>query len=150
MDVESLSRGDSKGASTRKFSLPDEDVELLVVISRRRNCFLCFMRRFWNHVFTCVSLRPNAEANSTRSGVDRYLCMNGRKAEVYFIDPRFSYQVCPTAGLRSAFPSQSVADPRRLSVPFVVCNAAGRSFQAPVQVRSSCRRGRDLGLQRDL
>lgn len=75
-----LARGKSKGASassSRKFSLPEEDVELLVVvvvvISRRRNCFLCFMRRFWNHVFTCVSLRPNADANSTRSGVDRYL-----------------------------------------------------------------------------
>lgn len=54
------------------FILPEEDVEELV-ISRRRNCFLCFIRRFWNQVFTCVSLNPKAEANSTLSGVDKYL-----------------------------------------------------------------------------
>lgn len=49
------------------------NVYLPELTSRLRNCFLCFMRRFWNHVFTCVSLRPRATANSTRSGVDRYL-----------------------------------------------------------------------------
>lgn len=48
-----------------------------MVTSLRRNCFLCFMRRFWNHVFTCVSLRPSAEASSTRSGVERYLLAKG-------------------------------------------------------------------------
>lgn len=37
------------------------------------NCFLCFILRFWNHVFTCVSLRLKADASSTRSGVERYL-----------------------------------------------------------------------------
>ena len=38
------------------------------------NCFLCFIRRFWNQVFTCVSERWRAAANSTLSGVLRYLC----------------------------------------------------------------------------
>lgn len=42
-------------------------------MSRLRNCFLCFIRRFWNQVLTCVSLNPSAAANSTRSGVDKYL-----------------------------------------------------------------------------
>lgn len=37
------------------------------------SCFLCFIRRFWNHVFTCVSLRLKADASSTLSGVERYL-----------------------------------------------------------------------------
>lgn len=46
--------------------------------SRRRNCFLCFMRRFWNQVFTWVSLSPSADASSTRSGVDRYLLGYGQ------------------------------------------------------------------------
>lgn len=41
--------------------------------SRLRSCFLCFIRRFWNQVFTWVSLKPSAAANSTRSGVDKYL-----------------------------------------------------------------------------
>lgn len=57
---------------------PEDELEPpppLLVNSRRRNCFLCFMRRFWNQVLTCVSLRPKAEANSTRSGVDKYLCV---------------------------------------------------------------------------
>lgn len=49
---------------------PEDDEELS---SRRLSCFLCFMRRFWNHVFTCVSLRPSADASSTLSGVERYL-----------------------------------------------------------------------------
>lgn len=48
-------------------------IRLPVLTSRLRNCFLCFIRRFWNQVFTCVSLRPRAAANSTRSGVDKYL-----------------------------------------------------------------------------
>lgn len=47
-------------------------------MSRRRSCFLCFMRRFWNQVFTCVSLSPKAVASSTRSGVDRYRCPSNR------------------------------------------------------------------------
>lgn len=38
------------------------------------NCFLCFIRRFWNHVFTWVSERWRAAASSTLSGVLRYLC----------------------------------------------------------------------------
>lgn len=38
------------------------------------SCFLCFMRRFWNHVFTCVSDKLRAFASSTLSGVERYLC----------------------------------------------------------------------------
>lgn len=37
-------------------------------------CFLCFILLFWNQVFTCVSVRLKALANSTLSGVDRYLC----------------------------------------------------------------------------
>lgn len=37
-----------------------------------RICFLCFILLFWNHVFTWVSLRLKAFANSTLSGVDRY------------------------------------------------------------------------------
>lgn len=36
------------------------------------------MRRFWNQVFTCFSLSPRATANSTRSGVDRYLWVKKR------------------------------------------------------------------------
>lgn len=42
-------------------------------MSLLRSCFLCFIRLFWNHVFTCVSLSPSAVASSTLSGVDRYL-----------------------------------------------------------------------------
>lgn len=40
------------------------------------NCFLCFIRRFWNHVFTWVSDKCNAAASSTLSGVLRYLCIS--------------------------------------------------------------------------
>jgi hypothetical protein len=35
-------------------------------------CFLCFIRLFWNQVFTWVSDRFRAPASSTRSGVERY------------------------------------------------------------------------------
>ena len=45
----------------------------LVGISFRLSCFLCFIQRFWNHVLTCVSVNPSADANSTLSGVDKYL-----------------------------------------------------------------------------
>jgi len=51
---------------------------LPLALSRRLSCFLCFMRRFWNHVLTCVSLSPNAVASSTLSGVDRYRCASKR------------------------------------------------------------------------
>lgn len=47
-----------------------------------RICFLCFILRFWNHVFTCVSLRLSAFASSTLSGVERY-----RWAENLFSSP---------------------------------------------------------------
>lgn len=49
-----------------------------LAVSRRRSCFLCFIRRFWNQVLTCVSLKPSAVASSTRSGVDKYRCASKR------------------------------------------------------------------------
>ena len=36
-------------------------------------CRLCFMRRFWNHTLTCLSVRSNKAAISTRRGRHRYL-----------------------------------------------------------------------------
>lgn len=48
------------------------DVPLPVVLSVPfLNCFLCFMRLFWNQVFTWVSDKFKAFASSTRSGVER-------------------------------------------------------------------------------
>lgn len=36
-----------------------------------------FARRFWNHIFTWVSVRLNEEENSARSAMDRYcFCLN--------------------------------------------------------------------------
>lgn len=52
---------------------PELELPLPLVFSFR-SCFLCFIRRFWNHVFTWVSDRCNAAASSTLSGVLRYLC----------------------------------------------------------------------------
>lgn len=57
----------------KKFNMASPEL-----MSLRRICFLCFIRRFWNQVFTCVSLRPSAEASSTRSGVDRYRWASNR------------------------------------------------------------------------
>ena len=38
---------------------------------------LAFARRFWNHIFTCVSVRFNDAENSARSAMERYcFCLN--------------------------------------------------------------------------
>lgn len=59
-----------KAKSKINFRLVTNSPELM---SRLRSCFLCFILRFWNHVLTWVSLNPSAAANSTLSGVDKYL-----------------------------------------------------------------------------
>lgn len=36
-------------------------------------CLLCFILRFWNHTFTCFSVKSSNAAISTRLGLQRYL-----------------------------------------------------------------------------
>ena len=51
--------------------IDEMEFTLFFLSSCRRNCFLCFIRRFWNQVLTWVSDKCKAWANSTLSGVER-------------------------------------------------------------------------------
>ena len=91
----------------KKIQLPwTFELLALAAASFLLNCFLNFIRLFWNHVFTmeimdccefscimlgnlcnywlpCVSDNPKAEASSTLSGVDRYLGLKKLFHEIF-------------------------------------------------------------------
>ena len=54
-------------------------VSALAAACNAGESFFIFMRRFWNQILICLSLRPNCAANSNRLGLQRYLQKNPRK-----------------------------------------------------------------------
>lgn len=70
MDAEELS------VSSRSLLKPPpvpEEEERAVADAPSRSRFFCFMRLFWNQIFTCVSLSSSVAAISTRRARVRYL-----------------------------------------------------------------------------
>lgn len=51
----------------------EEEEERVVVDAPSLSRFFCFMRLFWNQIFTCVSLSSSVAAISTRRARVRYL-----------------------------------------------------------------------------
>lgn len=58
----------SSGSSSRQAYFPS-----LSRFSLQWVCLLCFILLFWNHTFTCFSVKSSKAAISTRLGLHRYL-----------------------------------------------------------------------------
>ena len=67
-----------------EFDPLDVNTVAVVLCSCSCNCFrLVLYLRFWNHIFTCVSVNFSACAKSARSGPERYRCWLNRRSNSY-------------------------------------------------------------------
>ncbi len=65
------SLADSSSSSSSRFKVPPAASLSLVEFTALFDTFLCFMRRFWNHVLTCVCARANEMVGADRALIER-------------------------------------------------------------------------------
>lgn len=103
-----------------------------VASSSRSLLFRHFMRRFWNQIFTCESLRPSFSASFLRSGLLMYFCIwNLFSSPRRWRSEKTALLIIPRRGFPRAFVAHGKTKPVPEKSPILPWIAPGNTAPPP-------------------